>query len=321
VEGLEHRDSKEGRGSFDDRAVVVAIVATHNPSTLLIENIAKLLEQTHQVVVIDDASTSASSLGVLEELRHDRLTVLRLDANGGIARSLNYGVNFAADLQAEFVLTMDQDTLVPDGYVSRVASYIQYAEKAGLQVGLATAGVMNGRTRNPRRTVQGLDVGIDVMQSGCVYRLSTLLAIGKFREDFIIDGVDTEYCLRLRRAGLRNIWVPDTNLEHSVGETQVARFLGRPVSILGRELRTSHHANFRRYYMIRNRIVLYRDFATRDIEWLRHALPRQLRDNIFAVLFEPGRRQRMRALLMGCVDGLANRTGHLESLHPRFERR
>ncbi|KJC63683.1 glycosyltransferase [Agreia bicolorata] len=290
---------------------VVAVVATFNPDDGLLDNVRQIISQVDSVVIVDDASTNGAK--VLSECEELGAQIIRFAVNGGIARSLNAGIRAARAQRAKYVLTLDQDTEIPDRYVETLVSAILSLRRSGVNVGLVTAGRMNGYDRRPRRTHDGVIVGIDVMQSGCLYEMDTVNEVGEFREDFVIDCVDTEYCLRLRRHGAAVVWVPNLELRHTVGATSPVYFFGRRFVIFGKSPQSSNHADFRRYYMMRNRLLLYAEFGRSDWEWLRHSVPNHVKDTLLAIVFEAGRASRLRAIGQGIADAIRNRTGPMAS--------
>jgi len=62
----------------------------------------------------------------------------------------------------------------------------------------------------------------DVVQmSGSLLSLMAFKEIGPFREEFFIDSIDADYCLRLRKKGYKIIVACQAQMKHSVGERAV----------------------------------------------------------------------------------------------------
>ena len=77
--------------------------------------------------------------------------------------------------------------------------------------------------------------------------------IGAFREEFFIDSVDYDYCLRARSRGFRVIKLCRVGMIHSLGEAE-QNDIG-PLKVY-----TTNHNPMRRYYMFRNSTVLAREY-------------------------------------------------------------
>ncbi|MGH3415378.1 MAG: hypothetical protein ACRDSS_02825, partial [Actinocrinis sp.] len=148
-----------------------------------------------------------------------------------------------------------------------------------------------------------------VITSGMLVRRDCFQTVPAFREDFFVDCVDIDFCLRLRRAGVRIVRDKQLLLPHSIGDGRDHRLLGvLPVRVL-------HYAAWRHYWVARNGMVLTRE------HW--RALPGfALINALFmarwlaaTAVFEPQRRTHVPAILRGLRDGLTGRLtpGHLPS--------
>ena len=200
------------------------------------------------IVVSDDASPATFDR-ILQECS---APVYRHHANQGIARSLNVGLRFAEDSGAAWLLTIDQDSRLAEGFVDALLAAARFAAHAGLQVGaIAAETVVVGQTRleYPQRTESGVVTTTEVFQSGTLWHVDALRGIGGFDESLGIDAVDTAACLGLRERGYRIVLAPGVVLEHAFGE-------GRPVRLLGRTVMATGHSPSRRTTMVRNRLRL-----------------------------------------------------------------
>src|SRR5215467_8106400 len=77
--------------------------------------------------------------------------------------------------------------------------------------------------------------------------------IGYFASDFFIDCVDIEFCYRLRASGYYVADSKEAILLHSPGHPE-------KLSVMGFGISPTHHSAVRRYYISRNRIVVYRKY-------------------------------------------------------------
>lgn len=200
------------------------------------------------VAVCDDASPVTFD----RILRQCSGSVYRHRDNQGIARSLNVGLRFAEESEAPWLLTVDQDSWLPDGYVDALLATAQLAADAGLDVGaVAAETVVVGQTRlvYPQRTESGVITTTEVFQSGTLWSVEALRRIGGFDESLGLDAVDAAACLGLREHGYRLVLAPGVALEHTYGES-------RPVRLLGRTVMATGHSPSRRTTMVRNRLRL-----------------------------------------------------------------
>jgi GT2 family glycosyltransferase len=140
--------------------------------------------------------------------------------------------------------------------------------------------------------------------SGSLCRVDTLRGVGGFRTDLVIDFVDWDLCLRLRKAGWRIAIEPTAVLEHSIGRATTHR-----VPLVG-EVTTSNHVADRQYYKYRNYLLLARSGElVHDPKWsARTAFGLGL--GIGKVLaFESDKRAKLAAIAAGVRDGVVGRSG------------
>ena len=225
---------------------VAAVVPAYRPDAAEItELVRSLVAGGMPVLVDDDGSTDADYLADLTEIGAQ---TMRHDTNAGIARSLNDGLRFARERGAHWLLTVDQDTVLPPNYVLSVLATV--TDRVGA-IGAQTIGDVGGDLRYPARIDGDLLVTEELFQTGTLWRVAALEQAGGFDEDFGIDAVDAAACLRLRELGWAIALAPGVRLEHRYGS-------GRQVRLLGRTVVATGHSAQRRETMVRNRLRLFR---------------------------------------------------------------
>lgn len=151
----------------------------------------------------------------------------------------------------------------------------------------------------PRR-FEGLRPVSFLINSMCVWRRAALDALGPFDEGLRIDHVDTEYCLRARRAGL-TLWLHGSHeFRHAIGERRRFR-------LFGVEMQAGGHSPARRYLIGRNTAWLARRSLWREPSFTALCIARLAYEAVGITMAEPGRGPKLRALLRGAVTGLLSR--------------
>lgn len=214
-----------------------AIVVWHNPSQKEAEAIITYNQSVGNVYVVDNSESDNRTL--LATIPNAVYMPLR--QNMGIAYALNRGCEAAMNAGAEWVLTMDQDSLwnrtpIAD-YLAQAMQY-PHINDIALFAPYHDYGVVDKHVRPPYQEEEM------VMCSGNLLRISAWQKTGGFREDFFIDEVDDELCLHLRQLGYHIIRINTAVLQHSLGEGP-------------KDVRLIHHTYiphpaWRQYYMGRN---------------------------------------------------------------------
>ncbi|UZN01908.1 glycosyltransferase [Cellulomonas sp. S1-8] len=281
---------------------VAALVSSYHPDDRLAAVCASLAGQVDVVVVVDDG-TGHSADAVLAACTAAGALVVRHPENRGIGAALCTAAARAADgpQRPTWFLTVDQDSVVPDGYVDALLAAAAAARDAGLDPAL----VGPAHVEDVGSRVAGRDgdvlLGREPLQSGLLVAADLAPAPGglPFDAGLFIDGVDTEVYLRARTTGRAVVVAPGTRLGHRLGT----------VADAGAGLRLVHAAPFRYYYIARNRVHLVRRYGRRAPSWAAGAVLRDLRHLAVTSLLVPGRRARWRATLRGAVDGLRGVVG------------
>lgn len=289
---------------------VSAVVSLFNPDDGVLANAAALLKQVDHVVAVDDGSTEDPG-SILEHLAAMGCSVARLPENSGIAAALNEGITLAlgSAVKPDYILTMDQDSLLEDGYVDALLKGALAAEEAAVPAGLIAPASVRGLPVRKAGTENGIQLGGEPIQSGLLIPVPVLERIGLLRADLFIDGVDTEYYLRCLDAGLRTVLAKDAELGHALGSMSEASVFGRPLILAGKKVKVRTAATWRYYYIFRNRVLLTRAYGKRHPLWAVKGHLADFRHLAIVSVLAPGRTARLRAALAGSRDGLAGRTG------------
>lgn len=284
------------------RENVVAVIVTHHPDAGFAARFRHLAGQLDRVIVIDNHSQDTGQAAVRDLINaNSNVSPLFNAENVGMAAALNQGCRFAVEHGASWLLTFDQDSLPADDLLSRLGSEWR-SEPDRCRLGLIGVNYQSpsGQTLLPAGV--GLADARVVITSGSLLNLDAWRQVGPFREDFFIDEVDHEFAIRLRRTGWLVKVTRQVLMAHAMGSPHGPRFGGW-------QPRLSHHSALRRYYMVRNRVLLARAHIAFDRRFVMSQLARSLREMATVVLFEPQKLAKLRAMSRGAIDGLRGRSG------------
>ena len=288
--------------------MIAGILVSYEPeATTLRGTVESLFPQVEHLFVVDNGS-QIDPVDLLDLKGEEGLTIIRLDENLGIAAAQNVGIAAARDARADFVVLSDQDTVYPQGAISRLIKVFERWPKAAAVVPLfndvnksSSDGFIleNSCLFSPTPVAGGEHRLLQAIASGKVIRLSTLEDIGTMDESLFIDWVDLEWCWRARHKGYQVIGSGDVEVNHSLGDT--SRNIGyREVNL---------RSPLRHYYITRNAFSLalrtpYLSIVMRCILFVR-----SLRYPFaFPILSQP-RWRNLCAVTAGIMDALLGRLG------------
>ncbi|MDQ4490981.1 glycosyltransferase [Sinomonas sp. ASV486] len=284
---------------------VAVVVPMFSPDQASIAQVAGLARQAERVVLVNDNPADSEWADAFTPAAN--VEIVRHAENRGIAAALNTGTAAAlAHPSTRFVLTLDQDSILPEGYIA--AFIAEHASRTfrGEEVGILCPERMNGR---PVATRWRTREPYDPMQSGMVIPIETFGRVGTFDESLFIDAVDSEFTLRTRRAGLPVVSVPGSDLAHGLGRQTAASLFGKTITWRGSTKHFSSHSPARLYYISRNHLRVNLRYATVDPRWVVRRVYEDLKLIGINVAFGSDPAKSIRAAATGLVHALLRRSG------------
>lgn len=271
---------------------IYAVVICYNPDIgNLLENIKSISGQVSKIVIIDNNSTNYSEYASQVEGLY-KVELIKLYKNKGIAEALNIGLNYCSG-KCQWFVSLDQDSCADSNMVKNLLMISD--ENDGIIAPLII-------DRNSV-AVNGVDythlTSLTAITSGCLNNVDILSKVGGFDSRLFIDFVDHEVCLRLTKFGYPIKHSKDAILYHSVGNITTHR-------VLGKRIITTNHAPFRRYFLFRNRILVYKRYISQFPKWCLKGFVFMFRDIFVIMIFENKRMQNIKYILKGIYHGITN---------------
>ena len=299
-------------------ASVGAVVVSYHPDFVVFNTLLEALSgQVNIIYVVDNGSGEAALEGLRALITGKNVEVIALPTNRGIAAAHNIGISRVVERGLKYALLFDQDSVPAPDMVVRLVSAHQSLDDQGANVAAVgpvsvdqRTGTLGNFARIRAASVQQVPCADtdDVMEvdflisSGCLIPIEALNAIGGMNEDYFIDHVDTEWCIRARAAGWQLFGVCGAKLSHALGDRVVRVWLGR-----WREV--SVHSPLRDYYMFRNTVLMLRQVPM-AWSWRVAHLRRIVLFFIFFGLIIAPRRERIAMMMRGIWHGLIGRMGN-----------
>ena len=225
---------------------VAGIVVAYNiDKNEILNNIYTYINFVNEVIIVDN-SDNIGNLKELEKL--EKIKYINLRGNEGIAKALNKGIEYAIQNEYDFILTMDQDSKFDNNLIDIYINYLD--DKTAIYS--PNYIIERKKEKKYKKDIQNV---YWTMTSGNLLNLNLYKIIGKFREDFFIDGVDYEYCLRARKNGYNVLQCNKARLIHCPGITKTKK-------ILFKKYKYGYMSPIRMYYQIRNLSVIAKEYKS-----------------------------------------------------------
>lgn len=233
---------------------ILAGVVTYNPHlSRFKECIENILLQVEDVYIFDNGSKNIKEIKDLLSKYDDSVILYRNSENSGIATALARIMEYADKKHYEWVLTMDQDSLLQPGIVDVYQQVISKHENLGMLTCLIKDRNFSD-PKNERQDTDEIEVEYAITSGALTSVIAYKETIG-YDESFFIDCVDFDICYSLKEAGFRIVRVNYTGLLHEVGHGENRKFLWKSIVIY-------HEKPVRIYYLARNTKRLYKKHKT-----------------------------------------------------------
>lgn len=193
--------------------------------------------------------------------------LIKNKVNHGFAKGSNIGIKFALNLNPDYVLLLNNDTVVEKNFLSRLIEEAEKNQDIGIigpvnyfydkpdeiQFLSATINFNRGTITlhlDKNLLSQGL-VETDYVQGSCfMIRTEVIYSIGLLNSAYFCYWEETDYCVRARRAGFRVVCCTSSSIWHKIGRSS----LNMP--------------GFTVYYLTRNKFLFMRAHARNFYKFL-----------------------------------------------------
>ena len=263
--------AEKPKHAISPRVVVIILNWNGKEDTLeCLSSVKQLDYPNYETVVVDNGSSDDSIIAIATQ--YPDITLLQTGENLGYAGGNNVGIRWALEHSADFVLILNNDTIVAKDMLSHLVKTGLLDERLGLlgptnyyysePSTVWATGAMLAKPSEAGYKILGdgdkgsswkIAIQVDALVgSAMLIQKSVFNKIGLFDEKFFLCWEEFDFSARARTAGFKCLFVPDSEIWHKVGSS-----LGEVASPL------------RTYYNIRNKLL-----------WAKNHLPHSARINL-----------------------------------------
>ncbi|HEX3072271.1 MAG TPA: glycosyltransferase family 2 protein [Ignavibacteriales bacterium] len=276
-------------GSKDILKELACIVVFYNPDSKAAANITEYQKLFPYIVVVDNSDKDNSGLLPAGE----NIEYIFNGENFGIAKALNIGANAADNKSCKYILTLDQDSFLPESSLKLLLKTV--VERSGEKWGIISAFQNDGNYA--LENLKGVRELPAVITSGNILSMAAYKDAGPFEEKLFIDCVDFEYSFRLRKLGYKIFQNCGAELQHTLGTMETRVLFGRKFSV-------THHAPIRYYYKTRNGLYVARKYKKEFPEYRKQVINTIIADVFKIILFEKKKLKKLGSIARGIWDGM-----------------
>lgn len=240
----------------------VAVVILYNPNLKKLQYLFESIYfQINAIVFVDNSPTpqaQTDNQNWLKNLNQSNCHYVSLGDNLGIATAQNKGIEYAKNNGFDFVLLLDQDSVLPNNMVQNLFLSYQVLTHTEKKIAVVAPCFIDEKTQQyskifkrsrylPKKIIPTGEKVIEVdyaIASGSLIHLDVFSQVGGLNDSLFIDWVDIEWCYRARQYGFKSYVIPQAIMQHSLGDEII------------QDLNISLHSDFRNYFIVRNSLYL-----------------------------------------------------------------
>ena len=276
---------------------VAAAVVWCNPDPDVVNNIKTYINQVEKLYISDNSEPSLDN-AILEEVKKlSNIEYLGHKSNLGISPALNKAAERAIEDGFEYLITMDEDGVASEGMVKSLLDEIQSSPN----IGIVAAEHVNLKFQKEPTEKKTKEV-LYTMTNGNIISLAAYQKVGEFLEELVIDHLDHEYCLRLKKNGFKVLKTTKAIVYHTLGKASKKK-------LLFFHLYPTNHSPGRLYYRTRNRFYVDRVYKKIFPEYVREDRKNMLREMLEIFLYDDDLWKKVKMMFRGYLDYRRNNMG------------
>ncbi|EPK7767910.1 TPA: glycosyltransferase [Klebsiella oxytoca] len=283
---------------------VGAVFVLYNPSPDIINKLKEYESKyaNTELIFVDNSPSDASTKIAITDHNY-----FYNGNKGGIAGALNIGVNELFKRHCDFVFTFDQDSELPDEFFNSMINFINL-KKANIvcpnfyDINSKTYATFVELTKWKYTVVDKPATTAFAISSGLGFSKHVWEVVNPFDESYIIDHVDTKFCLEAHDKRIPIFVNYDVCLNHEIGNRVVKRFLGVT-------LKPNNHNEIRKYYIVRNGTVLGFKYLLKYPSYFYLNILRVVHEYLCVILYESSKLKKVYFMTKGLLHSLVHKMG------------
>lgn len=217
-----------------DLPLVISVVLNTNRRDDTLECIDSLLNNSYpnqKIIVLDNHSTDGSIPAIREA--HPDVQIIRLETNLGYAGNNNVGIRAAIEQGAKWVFVLNEDIILARDCIGQLVEVGEQDRQTGIlgpliyhhdepQVIQSAGGLLGkywqsihiGKNEFDRGQYNRLRAVEWVSGCAILVRRTAIEQAGMLDQDYFIYWEETEWCIRIGRAGWKILSVPQAHVWH-----------------------------------------------------------------------------------------------------------
>lgn len=272
--------------------MVLVIVVTYYPDEkLLRRNISAFIDDVDKVLIWEN--TPEEHKLQYRFVEHEKVEYCG-DGINSISRALNFGWKYSKLNGYEYLLTMDQDSVLVNFSIMKEYIRRHPNEMTLLSPHINKSNIISSPIPDGNIGITRVD---GLITSGALFSIRLLDKLGGFNDKLAIDGIDTDLYLRADMLGIPSYRINNCNLIQRFGEPNVRFFLRKRFEF-------SEYSASRLESILKSHIFLIRKYNNMSLSTKRYIIKHYIIDKIVEIiLFENHKISKVKSVFVGIIKG------------------
>ena len=199
---------------------IFACVVSFNPSIERLYLCIKAIENNvDRLLIFDNGSQNYSLIEkMVKDFGSKSVELIKSPVNIGLSSALQLLYEKSKNNGAEWILTLDQDTICPSNLVSTLSAHCSD------NVGIVSPLFFDKRRNCNKPIIENIVKEVSFcITSGSLTSIKALNAIGGYDTNLFIDLIDNDLCYRLIKSGYSILEDHSLIIDHELGEIRKAK--------------------------------------------------------------------------------------------------
>jgi GT2 family glycosyltransferase len=210
---------------------VIVLYEIHAEESSTYRSLLRALASANQTLSFSILLYDNSAQAQLPEQLPPNTSYIHATSNGGVSAAYNWALNQAKESHMDWLLTLDQDTELPESFIDRILPAIEEVADQS-EIAAIVPQIMSGnRIFSPHFYVKGAwpryfmngftgvpKQRVFAINSGSLLRVSSLLAVGGYSLEFWLDGSDHYIYRQFARRRWRVYVLGSLQLSHDLSQ-------------------------------------------------------------------------------------------------------
>lgn len=277
---------------------ICAGIVFYNPTDREIENVKTYIDYVDKVIIYDNSEVNNHNY-LEESIDKEKLIYLWNGKNDGISKAFNTMADIANSINLDQMLLLDQDSIIEGADIEIIKNNMLNVNDCHF---FCLKVIFNGEVPIQSYEYMKLRQVPFAITSGTIINISKFIEVGGYDEKLFIDGVDRDFCLKLKMKGMTIYEFQNIFLKQVLGE-------GRK-NIFG----VYEHNCLRNYYIFRNRLYILNKYKEifRGMSRLKSLYLSSIKQILSVLLCEKNKWCKLKLIYRGYKDYTNNIMGKFE---------